>query len=63
MQEVLEQCRSDALILCDRLLAALAENREDANSFFAGELHQAYDAATDKAENKVVRIKNMIRNL
>jgi hypothetical protein len=63
MQEELEQCRSDCLSLCDRLLTALEENREDANSFFAGEVHQAYDAATDRAKQKVKRIKTKIRNL
>lgn len=63
MEEELEQRRSDALVLCNRLLAALAENREDAHSFFSGEVYRAYIAATDKAENKVQTIKNMIRNL
>ena len=63
MQEELEQSRSDALSLCDRLLAALEKNQEDGRSFFAGEVHQAYDAATDKAINKVQKIRNKIRNL
>lgn len=63
MQHELEQCRLDSLSLCDRLLAALEENREDAHSFFAGELYQAYDAATDKAKNKVKKIRSKIRNL
>lgn len=63
MQEVLEQCRLDSLSLCNQLLAALEKNREDAHSFFAGEVYQAYDAATDKAKNKVQKIRNKIRNL
>ena len=63
MQEILEQGRSDSLILCDRLLAALEENREDAHSFFAGEVRRAYDAATEKAKNKVQNIRNKIRSL
>lgn len=63
MQGELEQCRSDALALCDRLLTALEKNQEDARSFFAGEVHQAYDAATDKAKNKVQKIRNKIRSL
>lgn len=61
MEEELEQRRSDALVLCNRLLAALAENREDASSFFAGEVYRAYAAATDKAENKIAKIRNKIR--
>lgn len=63
MQEELEQCRSEALVLCNRLLAALAENRDDARSFFGGELYHTYDTAMDKAEGQVQKIKNMIRNL
>lgn len=63
MQNELEQCRLDSLLLCDRLLAALEENREDAHLFFGGEVYQAYDAATDKAKNKVQRIRSKIRNL
>lgn len=63
MQEELEQCRADSLLLCDRLLAALEGNRDDAHSFFAGELYQAYSAATMKAKDKVRSIKSKIRNL
>ena len=61
MEEELEQRRSDALVLCNRLLAALAENREDAHSFFSGEVYRAYIAAPDKAENKIAKIRNKIR--
>ena len=61
MEEELEQRRSDALVLCNRLLAALAENREDAHSFFSGEVYRAYISATDKAENKIAKIRNKIR--
>lgn len=61
MEEELEQRRSDALILCNRLLAALAENREDARSFFTGEVYKTYAVATDKAENKIAKIRNKIR--
>lgn len=63
MQEELEQYRSDSLLLCDRLLTVLEENREDACSFFGGEVQRAYEAATDKAKNKVRIIRNKIRNL
>lgn len=63
MQHELEQCRLECLSLCDRLLVALEENQEDAHSFFGGELYQAYDAATDKAKNKVKKIRNKIKNL
>ena len=63
MQEELEQRRSDSLSLCDRLLVALEENREDAYSFFGGDVYQAYIAATDKAKSKVKKIKSKIRNL
>lgn len=63
MREKLEQCRSDGVSLCDRLLDAMKENREDAHSFFAGELYQAYVDATDKARSKVKSIRIKIRNL
>lgn len=63
MDEKLEQCLTDSLALCDRLLISLNKNREDAYSFFAGELYRAYDAATDQAEQKVRKIKNRIKNL
>ena len=63
MQEELEQYKLDSLWLCDRLLVALEENMEDAHSFFAGEVYQAYDAATDKAKNKIQEIRSKIRNL
>lgn len=63
MQEILEQGRLDSLSLCERLLVALEENREDAHSFLAGDVYQAYDAATEKAKNSVQRIRSKIRNL
>lgn len=63
MQEELERCRSGSLALCDRLLTALEKNQEDAHSFFAGEVYQAYDDATDKAKNKVHKIRNKLRSL
>jgi len=63
MQNELEQCRLDSLVLCDRLLAVLEENREDAHSFFGGEVYQAYDAATDKAQNKVREIRSKVKQL
>ena len=63
MQEKLEQCRADSLSLCSRLLAALEEDREDARSFFAGDVYQAYDSAAELAKNKVRNIRNNIINL
>ena len=63
MQEELEQYRYESLALCDRLLTMLEENREAANSFFGGEVQQAYDAATDKAKNKVREIRSKLRDL
>ena len=63
MQGELEQCRSDALALCNRLMTALEKNQEDANAFFAGEVHRAYDTVTDKAKYKVQQIKNKLRTL
>ena len=63
MQEELEQYRSYCLSLCNRLLAALEENRDDAHSFFAGEVYQAYASANEKAKNKVTKIRNKLRNL
>ena len=63
MQEDLEQLRSDSLTLCARLLASLEENKEDSHLFFSSEIFQAYDAATDKAKNKVLEIRNSLRTL
>ena len=63
MQGEMEQCRADTLALCNRLLTALENNRDDARAFFAGEVHQAYDSATEKAENKVRQIRNKLRSL
>ena len=63
MQEELDQHKLDSLLLCDRLLVLLKENQEDACLFFAGEVYQAYNAATDKARNKMRKIKSKIRNL
>lgn len=63
MQEELEQCKSDGLSLCDQLLILLEKNREDAHSFFGGEVYQAYVAATENAKNSVQRIRNQIKNL
>ena len=63
MQREMEQCKAESLALCDRLLTALENNREDARSFFAGEVHQAYDSATEKAKNKAQKIRNKLRNL
>lgn len=63
MQEELERNRADSLTLCNRLLNALDQNRDDAHSFFAGEVLRAYDTATQKATNKMQKIKSKIRNL
>ena len=63
MRKDLEQCRTDSVSLCDRLLTALEENREDARLFFGGEVYRAYETATERAKNKVKKIKSEIRNL
>lgn len=63
MQKDLEQHRSETLVLCNRLLVKLEQNREDAHAFLGGEVYQAYDTATEKAKNKVQKIRNKIRNL
>lgn len=63
MQEELGQFKLDSLSLCDQLLAVLENNQEDAHLFFAGEVYQAYDAATEKAIIKVKQIKTKIRGL
>ena len=62
MEEV-EKNRQISLSLCDRLLALIEENREDAHAFFGGEVHSAYVKANDKAKSKTRSIKNQIRNL
>lgn len=63
MQEVLEQNKLESLALCDRLLTKLEENKEDACSFFGGEMYQTYNTVTDRAKHKVQTIKSKIRNL
>ena len=63
MQEELEQLRVESLSLCNRLLTLLEENREDAYSFFGGEVYQSYTDATEKAKNKAQKIRSKIRSL
>ena len=58
MEEELEQQREYSLYLCDKLLAGLRENKNDAAAFLGGEIYKAYIKATEAAENKARRTKN-----
>lgn len=63
MQEELERYRSESMALCYRLMAKLDENRDEARSFFAGEILRSYEMATDKAKSKLSKIRNKLINL
>lgn len=52
-----------SLNLCDKLINELKNNKEDADSFFGGEVHKAYIKATDMALDKAKNIRAKLRRL
>ena len=63
MDEGAEQYRRVSLSYCDKLLAEVKQNQEDAELFFGGDLYKAYADATEQAEKKIKKIRTRIRNL
>lgn len=59
----LEKYRATCLTLCDRLLYAIEQNREAADGFCNGEIHQAYTSVNDKVAGELRNTKSKIRNL
>lgn len=49
--------------LCNKLIAELKDNEDEAQTFFGGELHKTYTEVTDSVREKVKAIKNRIKNL
>ena len=62
MEEELAKYKAQSLQLCERILAELKRNQDDADLFFGGEIHKAYVSATDKAINEARTLRNKIRN-
>lgn len=63
MADELEQCQSEALALCNKLISELKRNQEEAGTFFGGEIHKAYVTSTEKAINSTQNIKNRLKKL
>ena len=59
----LRRLQEQSLYFCNRLINLLNENKEDAGSFFGGDVHKAYVGATESAISKAKRTKQKIRNL
>ena len=59
----LRRLQEQSLHLCNRLINSLNENKDDADSFFGGDVYKAYVEATELAINKANKAKNKIRNL
>lgn len=63
MEQEVEQYRDVCLALCNNLLVAFEENREEADRFCSGEIHKAYVSVNEKVAGKVRQIRIRIRNL
>ena len=63
MDNELCQRKYRSLNYCDRLRADLALWKEEARTFFGGEIYQAYIKATDQAIEKVQEVRAKIRNI
>ena len=59
----LRRLQEQSLYLCERLINGLNENKDDADSFFGGDVYKSYVEATESAINKAKKAKNKIRNL
>ena len=59
----LRRLQEQSLYLCNRLINSLNENKDDADSFFGGEVYKAYVEATESAVNRAKKAKQKIRNL
>ena len=63
MDEQVQRYKADSLMLCNRLLNMLNEDRDDIDSFLGGENNKKYNYDTEKAIRKVKRTRVKIRNL
>ncbi len=54
--------KANSLSNCNKLLRELESNKDDADSFFGGEMYKAYIEVTDKVISKTRKIQNKIRN-
>ncbi len=63
MDEEREKYRAYSLSQCDKQIRDLTRNQSDADRFFGGEVYKAYVNATEKAIDRVRKIRNKIRNL
>ena len=63
MEQEVEQYRDACMALCNNLLVAFEENREAADRFCNGEIHQTYVTVNDAVAGKIRKIKTKIQNL
>ena len=63
MEQERQRLKDESLYLCNRLINALDENKDDADAFLGGDVYKAYIEATESAVNKANIAKNKIRNL
>lgn len=63
MNDELTQYKEQCLLLSERLLCDLNRNKDDAESFFGGDIYKAYIRATEDAMRKTREVRNGIRNL
>ena len=62
MDNPIENYKERSLELCDRLINQLNMNKDDANSFFGGEIYKSYIVATERAIEKANNGRYKIRN-
>lgn len=63
MTNEFETYKTNSLVLCEKLLWELKKNKEDAVSFFGGEIYKSYIDATDNAKIETKNIQTKIRNI
>ena len=63
MNDELIKYKKNSLILSEKLLADFNRNKDDASDFFGEDIYIEYVKATEEAINKIVKIRNNIRNL
>ena len=55
--------RSVALSNCEKLINGIANDREEIEHFFGGEIRKAYLTTTDEALTEARNVRTKIRNL
>ena len=63
MDAELEMHRERCMALCNKLMRAMNQNREDADRFCGGDIHKAYVSVNEKVNDKVHSTYAKIRNL